>query len=148
MCYNLDVSNSRLETMAGSKISFGMQYALIFKIDAASTKPFIFLKAHIFIITVAYMHVMHSDPSHPTSYQLFFLVHPFFSTNLFPKFSVFVCDPLSLTRAICVTMGSELSIGACWDHHWRPQLSVSQWLSVTNSSAIRMEYLNPSIIYD
>lgn len=38
MCYSLDVSNSRLETMAASSVSFATYYALDFRMDAVSTK--------------------------------------------------------------------------------------------------------------
>lgn len=41
------------------------------------------------------------------------------TTKPFPKaVSVLFYDTLSLTGLVCVIMGLELSIGACWAHQW------------------------------
>ena len=49
------------------------------------------------------------------------------------------CDPLSLTRAVCVTIGFEVFVGAWWGHtlmhSWGRWLPFSQNLSMTNGSA-------------
>lgn len=80
----------------------------------------------------------------PCYYYLPTLLSPTISVNLsptnsFPTFMplVLFSGPLSLTKAICVIVGLELSFGPWWAHQWHTtednESSLSQNLSVVNS---------------
>lgn len=72
----------------------------------------------------------------PTNPHLLYI----FPTSLslpHPCLFILLCNTVSLTRVMCVTMGVELSTEACvqWQiHNGRPCLFLSQNLSITNIS--------------